>query len=118
VSEFGNKAPLTQTCGKVHEYLGMTTDFSMSGKVKFYMVDYIQSILDDLPADMDGTVLTPESAHLFDVNNSRKKLSDELGNFFHHNTVKLLFLCKRAILDIQTATAFLCTWVKSPDMDD
>jgi hypothetical protein len=98
--------------------LVMTIDFSMSGKVKFYMIDYVQSLLDKLPTDMDGTVPTPASAHLFDVSNSWEKLLDELGNFFHHNTAKLLCLCKHARPDIQTATAFLCTQVKSPDTDD
>ena len=34
-SEFGNVAPLTTTYGKVHDYLGMTIDYSKSGKVKF-----------------------------------------------------------------------------------
>ena len=38
--------------------------------------------------------------------------------FFHHNVAKLLFLCKRAQPDIQTAVAFLSTHVKQPDCDD
>jgi hypothetical protein len=37
---------------------------------------------------------------------------------YHHNTAKLLFLCKRARPDIQTVVAFLCTRVKNPDEDD
>lgn len=37
---------------------------------------------------------------------------------FHHNTAKLLFLCKRARPDVQTAVAFLSTRVKGPDRDD
>ena len=37
---------------------------------------------------------------------------------FHHNVAKLLFLCKRARPDIETAVAFLCTHVKAPDTDD
>jgi hypothetical protein len=37
---------------------------------------------------------------------------------FHHNDAKLLFLCKRARPDIQTAVSFLCTRVKSPDVDE
>jgi len=37
---------------------------------------------------------------------------------FHHITAKLLFLCKRARPDVQAATAFLCTRVKAPDVDD
>eukprot|EP00978_Attheya_sp_CCMP212_P046091 scaffold373512_cov98-Attheya_sp.AAC.1 len=30
--EFGNEAPLTIRRGKVHDYLGMTIDFSTPGK--------------------------------------------------------------------------------------
>jgi hypothetical protein len=37
---------------------------------------------------------------------------------FHHNTAKLLFLCKRARPDVQTAVVFLCTRVQAPDVDD
>jgi hypothetical protein len=40
------------------------------------------------------------------------------ADMFHHNVAKLLFLCKRARPDIQTAVAFLCTRVKGPDTDD
>lgn len=32
---FGNEAPITVNRGKVHEYLGMTLDYSTPGKVKF-----------------------------------------------------------------------------------
>jgi hypothetical protein len=31
------------------------------------------------------------------------------ADMFHHNVAKLLFLCKRARPDKQTAVAFLCT---------
>jgi len=37
---------------------------------------------------------------------------------FYTNVAKLLFLCKHAWPDIQTAVAFLCTCVKGPDVDD
>ena len=55
-SEFGKEAPLTESRGKVHEYLGMTIDFSVKGKVKFTMVGNVKNMLDELPADMSGTV--------------------------------------------------------------
>jgi hypothetical protein len=35
--EFGKEAPLTIRRGHVHDYLGMTLDFSVPGKVKFAM---------------------------------------------------------------------------------
>jgi hypothetical protein len=67
--EFGKEAPLTETSGKQHDYLGMTIDYSISGKVQIIMVDYIKNILTDLPADMEGISATPASNHRFTVNN-------------------------------------------------
>ena len=34
--------------GKVHEYLGMTLDYSIKGQVKITMIDYINGILECL----------------------------------------------------------------------
>jgi hypothetical protein len=118
-NEFGQEAPLTITRGKVHEYLGMTLDFSNPGKVKIIMKEYIQGMLNEIPDDMDGVAVTPAPRHIFDVNETNPvKLDEDKSVMFHHNVAKLLFLCKRAKPDIQTAVAFLCTRVKSPDEDD
>ena len=118
-SEFGKEAPLTVSREKVHEYLGVTIDFRVEGKVKFTMIDYIQNMLNELPADMLGTVISPAASHLFDVNDKAERLSSEKSEFFHHkNVAKLMFLCKRARPDVQTAVAFLCTRVKTSDVDD
>jgi hypothetical protein len=32
--EFGKEAPITVTQGKIHDYLGMTLDYTEKGKVK------------------------------------------------------------------------------------
>ena len=117
-SEFGKEVPLTQSRGKVHEYLGMTIDFSIPGKVMFTMIDYIKNMLDELPDDMAGTAPTPAASYLFEVNESAEKLAEQIGIMYYHNAAKLLFLCKRARPDVQTAVAFLSTRVKSPDVDD
>ncbi|KAI2491042.1 Reverse transcriptase (RNA-dependent DNA polymerase) [Fragilaria crotonensis] len=117
-SEFGNEAPLTITRGKVHDYLGMTIDFSIDGKVMFTMIDYIKGMLEELPVDFNGTAPNPASPKLFDVDPNATQLPKSLATLFHHNAAKLLFLCKRARPDVQTATAFLCTRVKGPDGDD
>jgi hypothetical protein len=118
--EFGKEAPLTKTRGKVHDYLGMTLDFSVPGKVGISMIDYIKGMLRELPDDMAGEAATPASNHLFEVNeqSGNMQLDAATADFFHHNVAKLLFLCKRARPDIQTPISFLCTRVKSPDTDD
>ena len=36
---------------KFPEYLGLTIDFTLPGKVEFTMIDYIQEMLGDLPED-------------------------------------------------------------------
>jgi hypothetical protein len=97
----------------------MKIDYSTSGKVKLTMYDYIEGMLEELPSDMDGVVVTPAGNHLFQVNHENPMLLDEQEcAMFHHNVAKLLFLCKRSRPDIQTAVAFLTTRVKEPDVDD
>jgi hypothetical protein len=75
-------------------------------------------MLSELPDDMAGTAATPAGNHLFTVNKEATKLDESTSVIFHHNMAKLLFLCKRARPDVQTAVAFLTTRVKGPDTDD
>jgi hypothetical protein len=83
------------------------------------MLDYIKNMLGELPKDMDGESASPAPNHLFEVNmENPAMLNKEQADMFHHNVAKLLFLCKRAWPDVQTAVAFLCTRVKGPDTDD
>ena len=72
------------TWGKVHDYLGMTIDYSVPGKVIIRMDDYVKAILDEAPSDMDGVVLTPAADHLFDVNPDAKSLDMTQAKLFHH----------------------------------
>jgi hypothetical protein len=116
--EFGKEAPLAKTRGPVHEYLRMTIDLSVTGKVKFSMIDYKKDMLEGLPDDMTGESVTPAADHLFTVNADAEKLNTAEAELYHHNTAKLLFLCKRARPDMQKAVAFLCTRVQHPDVDD
>jgi hypothetical protein len=115
---YGKEAPLVVTRRKVHDYLGMTLDYSVDGQCKVIMKDYVEATLEALPNDMDGEAATPAAHHLFEVNEDRDKLDEQTSEMFHHNTAKLLFLSKRARPDIQTAVAFLTTRVKLPDRDD
>jgi Reverse transcriptase (RNA-dependent DNA polymerase)/Zinc knuckle len=116
---FGVEAPLTVTRGNVHDYLGMVIDYSITGKVKLTMYDYIKNILSEANIDTSKPcAITPAAAHLFDVNKNSTKLDKEDAEKFHHTVAQLLYLCKRTRPDIQTAIAFLTTRVKEPDTDD
>jgi hypothetical protein len=74
--------------------------------------------LTDLPEEDDGEAVTPAANHLLDVNKSTDKLNEGEAQFFHHNVAKLIFLCKRAKLCLQTSVAFLSTHIKEPNIDN
>ena len=74
----------------------MSINYSEDGKVKFMMGNYMDGILDEAPADMEGFAVTPASSNLFTVNKDAEPLDDERSNVYHHLTAKLLYLCKRA----------------------
>jgi hypothetical protein len=117
---YGEDAPLTVTRGKLHDYLGMTIDFSMDGKVQIRMDDYVDDLLLEAKDDPDATkVSSPAGEHLFEVNtNDPELVNDEDKQYFHTMTAKLLFLSKRSRPDLQQAVAFLTTRVRKTDKDD
>ena len=82
------------------------------------MKEYVEKLLQETPYDMEGNARTPAAIHLFNVNDGAEKLTEDKAQLFHHIVAKLLYLCRRTRQDIQTAVAFLCTRVKSPDKDD
>jgi hypothetical protein len=112
-------APVTVTYGKVHDYLGMTLDYSKTGKVIINMTRYVTDLLNNVPEDMwEGISATPAAGHLYEVNSSAELLDKFMSEKFHTLTAKLLFLSKRARPDLQQAVGFLTTRVKNPDVDD
>jgi len=113
-----NKKPLAATTGDVHDYLGLTIDYSEKGKVKFTMYDYLEDIVEGMPDDMKGTAPTPASDNLFDIDEESPALNEKEADFFHRTTARLLFAAKRARPDLQVAVAYLCTRVKSPNQSD
>jgi hypothetical protein len=116
--EFGKKGPLSISRGKVHNYLGMTLDFSKPGSVVVEMFDYIDTMVNDMPEDMRGSAVTPAANHLFNVNESATKLTTQQSEDFVHLTMQALYLSLRARPDIRTAVSFLNTRLQSPDQDD
>ena len=116
--EYGRIGEMTVRRGKVHDYLGMTLDFSSPGKFTVDMRAYLNEVLRDLPEEFLGTATSPAADHLFKTRENAVKLDKTRADLFHHVTAQLLFACKRGRPDISTAISFLCTRVKSPDEDD
>lgn len=116
---YRKEAPLSVTQGKVHEYLGMTIDFSSEGSVQLNMFGYIDKTLAEAPDYlMKGPASTPAASHLFEVNDDAEKLDKEQSEQFHHKVAKLLYLSKQSRSDLQMAVSFLTTQVKGPNVDD
>jgi hypothetical protein len=117
--EFGKETPLNKSRGKVHDYLGMTLDFSKSGEVTVTMIDYIKMILHDAPKEMRGSAATPTANHLFQVNMVNPiPLEKDKADIYVHIVMQLLYLSQRARPDICTAVSFLCGRLTDPNQDD
>jgi hypothetical protein len=118
-NEFGKEEPLSQSRGKVHEYLGMTLDFSSPGEIQVKMLDYVDMVLSDLPKEMTGRAATPAANHLFKVNEKTPVfLDDTKRELFVKLVMQLLYLSQRARPDLRTTISFLCGRMQAPDVDD
>ena len=117
--KYGGYGKVKATRGHVHDYLGMTFDFSEKGKVKIDMIDYMCGMVDDFSTKFKPTDTAPNPAaeDLF-AEGTGPKLDKEQANEFHTFVAKGLFACKRARPDIHTAITALCTRVKTPNRDD
>ena len=73
-------------------------------------------MLSEMSPDIFGEAITsaPNDVNTMDPN----LLDSTASDMIHHDTAKLLFLCKRTCVEIQPAVAFLCTRVKQPNRDD
>jgi hypothetical protein len=98
---YGKITPLVVTRGKIHDYLGMTLDFSTDKGCIVRMDDYVESVLDEALVDMDGEAETPAAEHLFMVRETAPKVTKEVRELFRSLTARLLFLSKWARLEIQ-----------------
>ena len=78
--------------GKVHEYLGMTLDYSTPGKVQVDMTKYIKQMIKAFPIKLTDkdVAATPANETLFKQDNS-KVLDSSRCKRFHTFVAKGLF---------------------------
>ena len=119
--KYGQRTPMVSTHGKIHEYLGMTIDFTDTDKIEITIYDYVNEMVSKLPTKIIGESATPVSNHLFEIrddDDANQLLTPKLSEEFHHLVAKTIFLSKQAQPDLQTAVVFLTTRVKSPNNND
>jgi hypothetical protein len=130
---YGKHGKVTTIRGDVHDYLGMTFDFSETGKVKIGMIDYMEAMVADFstvfePKDTaptptaenlfaEGENLFAEGENLFAEGKS-EELDTDRDAEFHTFVAKGLFACKRARPDIHPTIAVLSTCVQKPNEED
>ena len=89
---FGSEGELlVASYGKIHEYLGMTVDWSVDGKVTFTMYDYLNNILAEAPDDFDGEDVTPAVSDLFHVYKAHKKLDVPMANMLYRFVASFVY---------------------------
>jgi hypothetical protein len=102
--------------GDVHNYLGMTFDFTVKGKVTVGMEGYVQDVLSTYR--VTKVAKTPATTHLYEIDEKSPKLTARESEEFHSATAKLLYLSLRTRPDILVAVSFLTTRVKEPTAQD
>ena len=103
---------------KVLDYLDITLNSNEKSKQHVQMDDFIDRLLKGAPQDMQGQDASLAAIFLFDTGDSTEELLECSVQEFYTLTAKILFLCKRARSDIQTAVAFLTTRVMAPTIHD
>jgi hypothetical protein len=107
--------------GKVHTYLGMTLDYTLPGRVKITMFDFLEEVIvafDKADPKGCGTKTSAAPTDLFKINEDCRKLPPKKSKEFHNIVAKMLYATKRARPDTCTSIAFLTTRVREPDDDD
>jgi len=107
--------------GNEYIFVGMKFATLENGKLKITMDDYVEECIKGFE-DENGVIKkkanTPGKHGLFKIDDSSKGLSERRRELFHHIVSKLLYVSKRARIDIDLVISFLCTRVtRSTDED-
>ena len=86
---YGEHGEVTIHRGKIHDYLGMQLDYSVKGKVKVGMIEYVSEMLKHFPQTFkeNEVATTPASDALFNEGQGRK-LHQERADMYHTMVAK------------------------------
>ena len=100
----------------VQEYLGMVFDYTVLGKVSVKMDIYIANMLKNY--DITTSAVTPAENFLFNLRTDSPLLDPDKKAQFHSGIMRLMYLAKRARIDILVPVVYLASRVLSPTEDD
>jgi hypothetical protein len=101
--------------GNIHNYLGMTFDFTVNGKVKITMKKYVSELI--IFTSIKGNAATPATEQLYIIQES-ELLDADKAEYFHSVVAKLLYLSKRVRPDLLTTVGFLSKRCRKPTDQD
>lgn len=109
---------ITEHRGPVHSYLGMTFDYTTTGRVSVSMNGYINDVLSF--TSVTGSVTSPATSNLFTTAQTSEAdlLQSDDKEDYHTVVAKLLYLAKRVRPDILTAVSLLASKVINPTAGD
>jgi hypothetical protein len=92
--KYGSIGEVKATRGKIHEYLGMKLDYSISGQVTVAMQDYVTTMIEQFPKEaLDGKkVSSPWNDNFFKVNEKSPPLNDKMRTISHNNSSRIIFV--------------------------
>ena len=83
-SEFGQEDELTENKGLGHEYLDITIDYLIAGKVEFTMFDYLEDVIVEAADDLKSRrSYYPGNNKLFKVDDESPKPLQKYVDIFH-----------------------------------
>ena len=70
------------SCGKKHNFIGMSIELVKDGRINIDMHSYIKEAIEKFGEDVSIGVTSPETSRLFDVTEGANKLSEEKIHYF------------------------------------
>ena len=113
------KMPVSR--GKVHEYLGTTLDYTVSGQSRITMMSYIAEIItafDKAYPKGKGTKSSADPKNIFVINEDCKKMDQDKVVESQNIVAKTLYATRRERPDTCTSITFLTTRVRSTAEDN
>ena len=123
-TKYGMIMLLSISCGKIHEYLGMTFNFTTDkSKVMITIYDHIDDVIDEAPDIYKSGIgsSTAGPTNLYTVRNpqdGKNLLLDKDREDYHTLTARYLYVSKCRRPNLQTSIAFHYTRVRQPTHDD
>jgi hypothetical protein len=102
--------------GLRHNYLGMTFDYSVPGKVSISMLGYERDMVDEWDT-VGAKANTPAQNDVFEKGES-ENLSANRAKLYHSFVMKVAYLAKRAKPELSVGTSYMMSQVTAPNEAD